>query len=173
MRMKINAELVRKLRCDKQWSQEQLADACGLNLRTIQRLEKSGKASFESTNALSAVFEVDSSTLVLSAKPLSISPFDAVKICVFKYANFSEKATKPEYWWFLLFVLIVAAIATLLSPKAYQIVGVLVILPLVAVGTRRLKDTGHSGWWQLLLVVPFGQVVVFYLLAQDGRNEAN
>jgi uncharacterized membrane protein YhaH (DUF805 family) len=101
---------------------------------------------------------------------LNRSPFDAVKICVFKYANFSEKATKPEYWWFLLFVLIVAAIATLLSPKAYQIVGVLVILPLVAVGTRRLKDTGHSGWWQLLLVVPFGQVVVFYLLAQDGRN---
>ena len=171
--MQINAELVKALRHEKQWSQEQLADACGLNLRTIQRLEKSGKASFESISALSAVLEIDSRKIAVSDQQVTITPLESVKACILKYANFSGKATKPEYWWFFLTVLLVAAIATLLDPKAYQLVGVLALLPLVAAGTRRLKDAGHSGWWQLLLVVPFGQVVVFYLLAQDGQNDAN
>ena len=171
--MQINAELVKALRHEKQWSQEQLAEACGLNLRTIQRLEKSGKASFESISALSAVLEIDSKKIAVSDQQVTITPLESVKTCILKYANFSGKATKPEYWWFFLAVLLVAAIATLLDPKAYQLVGVLALLPLVAAGTRRLKDAGHSGWWQLLLVVPFGQVVVFYLLAQDGQNDAN
>ena len=171
--MQINAELVKELRHEKQWSQEQLADACGLNLRTIQRLEKSGKASFESISALSAVLEIDSRKIAVSDQQVTITPLESVKACILKYANFSGKATKPEYWWFFLTVLLVAAIATLLDPKAYQLVGVLALLPLVAAGTRRLKDAGHSGWWQLLLVVPFGQVVVFYLLAQGGQNDAN
>ena len=171
--MQINAELVKALRHEKQWTQEQLADACGLNLRTIQRLEKSGKASFESISALSAVLEIDSRKIAVSDQQVTITPLESVKACILKYANFSGKATKPEYWWFFLAVLLVAAIATLLDPKAYQLVGVLALLPLVAAGTRRLKDAGHSGWWQLLLVVPFGQVVVFYLLAQDGQNDAN
>jgi len=171
--MQINAELVKALRHEKQWTQEQLADACGLNLRTIQRLEKSGKASFESISALSAVLEIDSRKIAVSDQQVTITPLESVKACILKYANFSGKATKPEYWWFFLTVLLVAAIATLLDPKAYQLVGVLALLPLVAAGTRRLKDAGHSGWWQLLLVVPFGQVVVFYLLAQDGQNDAN
>ena len=41
--MKINAEQVKKLRTERHWSQEQLAAACGVNLRTIQRLENTGK----------------------------------------------------------------------------------------------------------------------------------
>ena len=43
--MKINAELVKRLRQERHWSQEQLSEMCGLNLRTIQRLEKNGNAS--------------------------------------------------------------------------------------------------------------------------------
>lgn len=171
--MMVNGELIRKLRTEKQWSQAQLGDACGLNLRTIQRLENTGKASLESIRALSSVFKIDASQLALDTESGSITPFGAVKICVSKYAEFSGKATRPEYWWFFLFVLLIAAIATIVAPAAYQIIGTLALLPLISVGTRRLNDTGRSGWWQLLLLIPFGQVVVFYLLAQDGQARAN
>ena len=71
--MKINSELVKKLRAAKPWSQEQLSDACGLDLRTIQRIENEGKASIESVRVVAAVFEVDPNELkqVLSEQGMS------------------------------------------------------------------------------------------------------
>lgn len=59
--------LIRKLRIDKGWSQETLAEVSGLSVRTIQRLERGGKASLETLSALAAVFEVDVSTLSTEA----------------------------------------------------------------------------------------------------------
>ena len=55
--------LVRKLRIEKGWSQETLAEVSGLSVRTIQRIERGGNASLESLSALAAVFEVDIATL--------------------------------------------------------------------------------------------------------------
>lgn len=55
--------LVRKLRIEKGWSQETLAEVSGLSVRTIQRIERGGKASLETLNALAAVLAVDISTL--------------------------------------------------------------------------------------------------------------
>lgn len=57
--MKINVEIIRKLREEKAWSQEQLAITSGLNLRTIQRIEKSGKASLLSKKALALALNLD------------------------------------------------------------------------------------------------------------------
>ena len=81
--MKINAELVRTLRAERHWSQEQLAAACGVNLRTVQRLENTGKASLESVRALAAVFEVDPDDLILSARgpwSLAVWPLDGSRV---------------------------------------------------------------------------------------------
>ncbi len=58
--------IVRKLRLQKGWSQEQLAELSGLSVRTIQRLERGQPPSLESARALAAVFEVDVSTFDLS-----------------------------------------------------------------------------------------------------------
>ncbi len=62
---------VRQLRLERGWTQQQLADACGLSTRTIQRIEKDGVASLETTSALVAVFEVPRSRL------LFVSPEEA------------------------------------------------------------------------------------------------
>lgn len=59
--------LIRKLRIDKGWSQETLAQVSGLSVRTVQRLERGGNASLETLTALAAVFEVDVSTLSTEA----------------------------------------------------------------------------------------------------------
>ncbi len=61
--MKINAELVFELRTKKSWSQEELALAAGVNLRTIQRIEKEATASLQSKKALASVFGIHISDL--------------------------------------------------------------------------------------------------------------
>ena len=57
--MKINAELVLDLRHKKSWSQDELAIAAGLNLRTIQRIEREGSASLQSKKALASALDID------------------------------------------------------------------------------------------------------------------
>ncbi len=55
--------IVRKLRLNKGWSQEQLAALCNLSIRTIQRIERGQKPSLETLNSLAAVFEINVSDL--------------------------------------------------------------------------------------------------------------
>lgn len=57
--MKVNAELIIKLRKERSWSQDELAIASGLNLRTIQRVEKYASASLQSKKALASALDID------------------------------------------------------------------------------------------------------------------
>ena len=57
--MKVNADLVKTIREDKSWSQDELAIAAGLNLRTVQRIEKEASASLQSKKALASALEID------------------------------------------------------------------------------------------------------------------
>jgi len=57
--MRVNAELILRMRRDQAWSQEELAIAAGLNLRTIQRIEKEATASLQSLKALASAFTVN------------------------------------------------------------------------------------------------------------------
>lgn len=171
--MKIDSNLVKKLRTAQNWSQMQLSEACGLSLRTIQRLENSGNASIESVRALAAAFGIDPNELILSESEPLRTPFNAVKTGLREFANFSGTMTRFEYMWFLLFVAGVTAVAIILHEKAYQIAGLILLLPFLSAGTRRLKDAGYTPWWQLLWLVPFGQVVVFYLLFQPSCEQSN
>jgi transcriptional regulator with XRE-family HTH domain len=59
MEMKVDSSLIKQQRERRAWSQEHLAEATGLGLRTIQRIEKTGAASYESARSLAAVFELD------------------------------------------------------------------------------------------------------------------
>jgi len=94
----------------------------------------------------------------------------AVKTCLAKYADFEGRASRPEYWWFLLVVLLGSAITSLISVRIYTLFTLVTLIPLLAVGARRLHDTNRSGWWQLLALVPFGVVIPMILLAQVGKE---
>jgi transcriptional regulator with XRE-family HTH domain len=61
--MKVNAELIVKFRKERSWSQDELAIASGLNLRTIQRVEKSASASLQTKKALAAALDIDTRDL--------------------------------------------------------------------------------------------------------------
>ncbi len=65
MEMKVDSKLIRTEREKRAWSQEHLAEVTGLSLRTIQRIETAGAASFESVRALAAVLDLDAAALRL------------------------------------------------------------------------------------------------------------
>lgn len=94
----------------------------------------------------------------VTAQPM-MDPVTAVKTCLKKYFDFKGRARRSEYWWFMLFVAIVSSIFNyggLLVP-ALSFIGALCSLvfciPQFSAMTRRLHDTGRSGWWVLLLAV--------------------
>lgn len=75
--------LIQKLRLQRGWSQEQLAEASGLSVRTIQRLEGGQPGSLESTKALAAVFDIDLSRLqepAMDAQTPDVRPDEAIAL---------------------------------------------------------------------------------------------
>lgn len=76
--MKINAQLVVTLRKKQSWSQEELATASGLNLRTIQRIESDGMASLQSRKALAAAFDIEAGNLDIKESEMKRYEYKAV-----------------------------------------------------------------------------------------------
>jgi uncharacterized membrane protein YhaH (DUF805 family) len=98
----------------------------------------------------------------------------AVKTCFSKYADFKGRALRSEFWWFQLFVVIVQAVLNAVLPPLAGVFGLIVLLPGLAVGARRLHDIGRSGWWQLLWFVPvIGVIVLIVWWATKGQAEDN
>jgi len=90
--------------------------------------------------------------------------FEAIRTCLLKYADFHGRATRAEFWWFVLFIALVDAALVYISETLGAIFMIAVLLPFLAVGTRRLRDSGMSGWWQLFLLVPVGGLVILGFL---------
>lgn len=93
---------------------------------------------------------------------------EAVKTCLFrKYADFRGRASRAEYWWFLLFeVVVTMAVPVWYGPRLFDfpamlfepviaatVIGAALVVPHVAVTVRRFHDTDRSGWWALLYLV--------------------
>lgn len=97
----------------------------------------------------------------------------AVKSCASKYATFSGRASRSEYWWFYLFSIIAVMASTLIDQKLGNAFQVALFLPSIAVGARRLHDIGKSGWWQLLLITIIGIPVVIYWYCTVGSADDN
>lgn len=95
---------------------------------------------------------------------------ESIKTCFSKYTDFEGRAKRPEFWWFVLFTLIASLILGVISDALSGIFSLLVLLPSLAVGARRLHDIGKSGWWQLLWLIPvIGWIVLIYWCAQDSQ----
>jgi len=102
-----------------------------------------------------------------------------------KYAVFSGRARRREYWMFVLFNVIIALVLTIIEGIAdagsegsrstlATLYGLAVLLPGLAVSVRRLHDTGRSGWWLLIGLIPIiGTIVLLIFMIQDGRPTDN
>lgn len=120
------------------------------------------------------------------------SAVQATRMVLSKYATFSGRATRSEFWWWVLSVFVVLAIsrlidgaliAPMLGFESFQeeagqplsvIISLLILLPNLAVGARRLHDIGKSGWWLLMGLIPVvGFVVLLYFDVQPSEENAN
>ena len=105
----------------------------------------------------------------------------AIKTCLNKYADFSGRAQRSEYWYFFLLLVIVNIVASVLDsaifgdiPVLYLIATLALIVPSIAAGVRRLHDTNKSGWWLLLGFIPVvGAIVLIVFLCQPGTVGPN
>ncbi|MFW6277750.1 MAG: DUF805 domain-containing protein, partial [Prolixibacteraceae bacterium] len=108
------------------------------------------------------------------------------KMVLQKYAVFNGRAGRKEYWMFFLFNMLFGFAAIVLDNlfgiaffgnfygPLYLLYMLAVLIPALAVAVRRLHDTGKSGWWILISLVPFvGWIVVLILLAMEGEPGDN
>jgi len=97
---------------------------------------------------------------------------ESVETCITRqYVDFIGKATRSEFWWFILFLFVVQALLGMVSHTIAAVFALLTLLPYFAVGTRRLRDTGRSPWWWLIGLVPLvGAIVLIVFWAQPGET---
>lgn len=85
------------------------------------------------------------------------------------YAVFTGRARRSEYWWFYLFNILVAWI-----PIIGWLWALAVLIPSLAVGVRRLHDTGKSGWYLLFCLIPLvGSILLIVWFCQDSEPGPN
>ncbi len=104
----------------------------------------------------------------------------SVRTCLGKYATFSGRAQRSEYWWFVLFNFIGSIILNIIDTAiigmpALSIVWALgLLLPALSVSVRRMHDLDKSGWWILVAFIPLlGFILIIYWFVQRGSEGPN
>lgn len=111
---------------------------------------------------------------------------EAVRSALNKYATFSGRARRSEYWWFIVFNWIVLAAAIFLDNMfgltfgylpyglLYVLAGLALVIPGLAIMVRRLHDINKSGWLILLSLIPIvGAIVLIVWFCTDSDRGTN
>ncbi|PCH65687.1 MAG: hypothetical protein COC12_14230 [Rhodobacteraceae bacterium] len=89
---------------------------------------------------------------------------EAIKSCMSKYARFSGRASRSEYWWFVLFIVLTSTVLGIIDNNIFGVdpvtqtsngvfgplFSLVTLLPVLSVGWRRMHDSGRPGWYLLL-----------------------
>lgn len=102
------------------------------------------------------------------------------------YAIFSGRVNRAQYWYFVLFYIVISIILALvdlflgtagdIADTGFfgGIFALASLIPTIAIATRRLHDIGRSGWWQLIILIPIiGFIVLVFFLASRGNKGEN
>ena len=100
-----------------------------------------------------------------------------------KYAVFSGRASRKEYWMFTLFSVVICVLLRLIElaiggevEEAEILVGIYslgIVIPSIAVTVRRLHDTGRSGWWVPIGIVPIIGTIVLVVFTVQGSQQGD
>ena len=132
-----------------------------------------------------------------------MSFIDSIKTCFGKYATFSGRASRSEFWWFVLFIVVMQVVLSYVDTAVFgarevvmlttesametgmsfefnyrpqPITGIFLLatlLPYLAVGARRLHDGGRSGWWWLIGLIPMIGWIVLLVFFIPKGNEGD
>ena len=108
----------------------------------------------------------------------------SIKTCFNKYAVFSGRASRSEFWFFVLFGFLGGIIAAIIDVMILGypveengpinlIFTIALIIPSLSVAARRLHDINKSGWWQLLWITIIGGILLIIWHATEGENKKN
>jgi uncharacterized membrane protein YhaH (DUF805 family) len=104
---------------------------------------------------------------------------EAISAGFANYVVFRGRAVRSEYWYFVLFCLLVALAASIIDYAIkINVIGLLwslaTILPSLSIGARRLYDTDRSGWWQLIVFIPvIGWILLLVWMCIRGTPGVN
>ena len=101
---------------------------------------------------------------------------ESLQTCYKKFFDFSSRASKSEYWWFQLYNAIIYVLTFIFQGDLVLLFSILIIvnlIPMYAVGVRRIHDSDKSGWFVLISLIPLIGLYIFVLLLQDGSKGKN
>lgn len=88
------------------------------------------------------------------------------------YTNFSGRARRSEFWWWTLFAFLMGILTVI--PILGWLIALAMLLPNLAMQVRRLHDTGHSGWWWFIGLIPIiGFIVLLIFYVTDSKPGPN
>lgn len=104
----------------------------------------------------------------------------SITTCFKKYGTIQGRASRSEYWYFVLFYSILFTITIFLSIASETLglilntlVGLGFLIPLITAGVRRLHDIDKSGWFMLLSLIPLINFVLLYFFVKKGTEGTN
>tara|TARA_X000000368_G_C22835814_1_gene625395 strand:+ start:189 stop:560 length:372 start_codon:yes stop_codon:yes gene_type:complete len=108
----------------------------------------------------------------------------SIKTCFNKYAVFSGRASRSEFWFFVLFGFLGGIITAIIDVMILGfpaeengpinlIFSIALIIPSISVTARRLHDINKSGWWQLLWLTIIGGILLIIWNATEGESKKN
>jgi len=109
----------------------------------------------------------------------------SIKTCFNKYATFSGRASRSEYWFFILFGVLGGIVTLIIDVMILDysieseytpinlIFSLILIIPSIAVACRRLHDVNKSGWWQLIWLTIIGGILLFIWYVKEGEKKKN
>ncbi len=165
-------ELVLKLKNDMNWLEsEKLGYSTVADKRILAENDDGLNLSNWVTSLREAVFKIGkelrmkiSSNSNTDNETSPITFYESIRKCLTKYAEFHGRASRPEFWWFALFIVICLSAITLLNETIGEVFLLATLLPLLAAGSRRLHDCGKSAWQLLYLLVPVAGVFIVGVL---------
>jgi uncharacterized membrane protein YhaH (DUF805 family) len=109
----------------------------------------------------------------------------SIETCFNKYATFSGRASRSEYWFFILFYFLGSIVTLIIDVNILgyaldseytplnSIFSIILFIPSIAVACRRLHDVNQSGWWQLIWLTVIGGILLFIWYVTDGEKRKN
>lgn len=107
---------------------------------------------------------------------------EAIRSGFCNYVNFSGRASRSEYWYWVLFAVLVAIVAGILDAAIFPeaepnplgaVTSVILFLPGLAVGIRRLHDIDRTGWWVFIVLTVVGIILLIVWDCMKGTAGAN
>ena len=109
---------------------------------------------------------------------------ESIQSAIKKYFVWKGRASRSEFWWFVLFVSLGSIVVTIIdimilgypievNGPMYLIFLVAMFIPSIAVTARRLHDVNRSGWWQLIELTIIGILLIIIWNATEGEKKKN